>query len=97
MQQALVALVIFGRLRALRTGHATLLAAAAFGFMHLPNFALMLGTFALGICLLAVYRRHPNLPALAVTHALAAVSVNAALPGWLLLSREVGPRFLDAL
>ena len=65
--------------------------------MHLPNFALMLGTFVLGLLLLGVYRKHPNLPALALTHALAAVAVNAALPGWLLLSREIGPRFLNAL
>lgn len=97
LQQVLVAVVIFGRLRARVPGFAVLLGAAAFGFMHLPNFALMLGTFVLGLCLLAVYRRHPNLPALAVTHALAATAVSAAAPNWLLLSREIGPRFLDTL
>jgi hypothetical protein len=47
--------------------------------------------------LLAVYRRHPNLPAIATAHALAAVAVNSAAPYVFWLSREVGPRFLQSL
>lgn len=97
IQQYVIAVVVFGRLRGLCPDHAVVLAAGVFGFLHLPNFALMCGTFLLGVLLLRVYRCHPNLPALAVTHALAAVGANLATPGWLWLSREVGPRFLDAL
>ena len=97
IQQYVVAVVVFGRLREVSPDHAVVLAAGAFGFLHLPNFALMAGTFLLGLYLLRVYRCHPNLPALAFTHALAAVGVNLATPGWLWLSREVGPRFLEAL
>jgi hypothetical protein len=97
IQQYLVAAVVFGRLRGLAEPYAVVMAAAFFAFMHLPNFALMVATFVLGLYLLPVYRRYPNLPALAVTHALAAVSLNASAPGLVWLSREIGPRFLQGL
>ena len=97
IQQYLVAGVVFTHLRSIAGPLAVVLSAAAFGFMHLPNFALMVSTFVLGLYLLAVYDRHPNLPALALTHALAAVGLNQAATGLLWLSREIGPRFLESL
>jgi membrane protease YdiL (CAAX protease family) len=70
------------------------LSAGIFGYMHFPNFALMAGTFVLGLALLQVYQRHRNLLAIATTHALLAVGFNGLASAYFWLSRAVGPAFL---
>jgi len=97
LQQYVVAVLIRGRLEPGFGPLSSVLAAGAFGFLHLPNFALMCATFLLGLFLMEVYRRYRNLPAIACVHALLAVGVNLAAPHLLWLSRQVGPAFLAGL
>lgn len=97
LQQFVICELVFRRLRTVFGPAALVLAAALFGYMHFPNFALMAGTFALGLVLLRVYERRPNLFAVAATHALLAVGFNALASQFFWLSRTVGLYFLVPL
>jgi len=69
------------------------LGAATFALMHTPNAALMLATFAGGLCWCALYLRERALLPIAVSHALSALALIALLPQSWLYSAEVSARF----
>jgi membrane protease YdiL (CAAX protease family) len=54
---------------------ATILAAAIFASLHLPNPFLAIVTFIGGLAWCAIYARHPNLVPLALSHATATVII----------------------
>ncbi len=72
---------------------AALVAALLFGAVHFPNPALLVSTALAGYVWCRLYEREPNLYALALSHALLAALLLAALPrGWLHTLR-VGPGY----
>jgi membrane protease YdiL (CAAX protease family) len=70
-----------------------LLVSAVFALAHLPNPALTAVTFAGGLVWSAVYQRAPNLPALAVSHALMTWVLVSTLPPHLLGGLRVGYKY----
>ena len=96
-QQFVIAVVILGRLQPIIGRQAIVVSAGIFGFLHFPNFALMVATFLLGIGLLHIYQRFSNLPAIAAAHAFLAVGFNYLALQHFWLSRTIGPLFGFAL
>ncbi len=74
---------------------ATYLAALGFALMHAPNAALMLATFAGGLCWCAIYLRYRALLPIAVSHTACALSLVVLLPTDILRSAEVSVRFFQ--
>ena len=71
----------------------TLVVAALFALLHLPNPALMVATFAGGLIWAWVYQRAPNLWALAISHAVMTWVLIATLPAGVLAGLRVGYRY----
>lgn len=96
LQQSLLLVAIAPR--AGRNGRdrrsAALLAGAVFALLHLPNFALMIATFAAGSAWARSGVRHGALLPLALSHWLLGTLVVLTAPDWLLRSAEIGGRFL---
>jgi hypothetical protein len=96
LQQYLVCAICTERWRIV-TGNAVVavyLGALGFALMHTPNATLMLATLCGGVCWCALYLRERALLPLAVSHAASALLLLALLPPDILLSAEVGIRFL---
>ena len=70
-----------------------LLVALIFTLLHLPNIWLSVATFAGGLLWAYVYQRAPNLPALALSHALMSIILALALPADTLNSLRVGIKY----
>ncbi len=64
-----------------------------FALLHLPNLWLSLATFVGGIAWAAVYQRVPNLPALALSHALMSLLLASSMPASMINSLRVGIRY----
>jgi CAAX prenyl protease-like protein len=75
------------------TRRAPTAAAVLFAVMHLPNAGLMLLTFAGGWVWCRAFDRAPNLLALAVSHALAALAADQWLPDTFIRGLRVGPGY----
>ena len=87
--------VIGRRLRAL-IPHAVAhdaVCAAIFAALHLPNPFLTVVTFGAGYCFCALFRRCPNLFALALAHAVASTVLYHALPAVTTHLMRVGPGY----
>jgi len=67
--------------------------AAIFGALHLPNPFLTVVTFGAAYCFCALFRRCPNLFALALAHTLASTVLYHFLPSSITHSMRVGPGF----
>jgi membrane protease YdiL (CAAX protease family) len=76
-----------------RIRFAILLNAAIFSSVHAPNPSLMILTFAGGLMWSWVYERAPNLPAIALSHAVVSLTLMSSLPPWLLPSMRVGYKY----
>ncbi|HSE12970.1 MAG TPA: CPBP family intramembrane glutamic endopeptidase [Rudaea sp.] len=74
---------------------AVYLGALGFALMHSPNAALMLATFAGGLCWCAIYLRWRALLPLALSHAASALSLVMLLPPDILRSAEVSVRYFQ--
>jgi hypothetical protein len=74
---------------------AVYLGALGFALMHSPNAALMLATFAGGLCWCAIYLHYRALLPLALSHTASALSLVALLPPDVLRSAEVSVRFFQ--
>jgi membrane protease YdiL (CAAX protease family) len=70
-----------------------LLVAFIFALLHLPNPWLSVATFIGGAIWAAVYQRTPNLPALALSHALMSLLLASSFPASALNSLRVGIRY----
>jgi membrane protease YdiL (CAAX protease family) len=73
----------------------TLLVGLLFGLLHLPNLLLALLTFLGGVIWAGVYQRQPNLLALGISHALAALTLALAIPPNLINGLRVGFRYFN--
>ena len=71
--------------------------ATIFGALHLPNPFLSVMTFGAAYCFCALFRRCPNLFALALAHTLASTVLYHCLPPGITHSMRVGPAFFDGL
>lgn len=80
--------IIFGR-----GARSVLVVAAVFALLHMPNPWLTLATFLGGLIWAWVYQRAPNLPALALSHALMSLLLVWALPPTVLKSLRVGFKY----
>jgi len=76
-------------------GH-DLTCAALFGALHLPNPFLSIVTFGAGYCFCALFRRCPNLFALALAHTLASTVLYHFLPAHITHFMRVGPGYFQA-
>ncbi len=73
-------------------GSAPFVAAALFSLLHAPNPALMILTFLGAWLWCTTFRRHPNLFALAISHACLAVTIVNALPPQVTGGLHIGRR-----
>lgn len=76
-------------------GH-DLVCAAMFAALHLPNPFLTVVTFGAGYCFCALFRRGPNLFALAAAQALSSTVIFHFLPGSITAFMRVGPGYFLA-
>ena len=80
--------MVFGR-----GSKSVLLVAFIFAVLHLPNPWLTLATFVGGFIWAGVYQRAPNLPALALSHAIMSMLLACSLPPSALNSLRVGIKY----
>jgi hypothetical protein len=70
-------------------------AAGLFAFLHLPNPPLMVATFVIGYVWCRLFRRHPNLLTLALSHMTLAITLSHSFPRAWLHGLRVGPGYFN--
>ena len=96
-QQYALQSVVLLRLRdaGLRGRAAPPAAATLFALVHAPNPGLMILTLLGGLLWCSTFRRHPNVFAVALSHAVLAVVVVSSLPPEVTGNFRIGPAYLD--
>ena len=74
-------------------GGTTLAAASLFSLVHAPNPGLLVLTFLGGLLWCSTFRRHPNLLAVSLSHAVLAVVVIWTLPPEVTAGYRIGPAY----
>jgi membrane protease YdiL (CAAX protease family) len=74
-------------------GSASLAAATLFSLVHAPNPGLLILTFLGGLLWCSTFRRHPNIAAVALSHAILAVVIVSALPPEATGGYRIGPAY----
>jgi len=74
---------------------APLAAATLFAIAHAPNPGLLILTFLGGLLWCSTFRRHPNLFAVAISHAILAVVVVSTVPHEITGGLRIGPAYLE--
>jgi hypothetical protein len=74
--------------------HAPLVAATLFSLVHAPNPGLMILTFLGGLLWCSTFRHHPNLFAVALSHAVLALAVEWTLPAEVTGGYRIGPAYV---
>ena len=74
-------------------GSASLAAATLFSLVHTPNPGLLVLTFLGGLLWCSTFRRHPNIAAVALSHAILAVVIVSALPPEATGGYRIGPAY----
>ena len=72
---------------------APLAAATLFSLVHAPNPGLMILTFLGGLLWCSTFRRHPNIAAVALSHAILAVVIVSTLPPAVTGGLRIGPGY----
>jgi len=93
-QYALQAVVLQRLQDAGLRGRAPLTAALLFSLVHAPNPGLMVLTFLGGWFWSSIFARHPNLPAVTLSHAVLAVVAASTLPPSVIEGYQIGPSYL---
>ena len=95
LQQFILQSFIYRRIRMITRSRALALicASALFALVHLPNPTLTVLTFIGAIVWSSVFERAPNIYPLAVSHALASLTVMSTLPTSMLRSLSVGYKY----
>jgi hypothetical protein len=70
-----------------------LVAATLFSLVHAPNPGLLILTFLGGLLWCSTFRKHPNLFAVSLSHAILAVVINSALPPEATGGYRIGPAY----
>lgn len=96
-QYALQGFVLLRLLDAGLNRSAPICAATIFAFIHAPNVGLMVLVFLGGWLWSSLFRREPNLFALAISHALLANAADAFLPRFITGGFRLGPAYLNWL
>lgn len=96
LQQHALQSVVLLRLEdaGLRAG-APLAAATLFAITHAPNPGLLILTFLGGLLWCSTFRRHPNIFAVAISHAILAVVVVSTMPREITGGLRIGPAYLE--
>ena len=96
LQQYALQSVVFLRLEdaGLRAA-APLAAATLFAIAHAPNPGLLILTFLGGLLWCSTFRRHPNVFAVAISHAILAVVVVSTMPHEVTGGLRIGPAYLE--
>ena len=74
---------------------APLAAATLFASAHAPNPGLLILTFLGGLLWCSTFRRHPNIVAVAISHAILAVVVVSTVPHEVTGGLRIGPAYLE--
>lgn len=74
-------------------GRAPLAAASLFSLVHAPNPGLVILTFLGGLLWCSTFRRHPNVFAVSLSHAVLAVVVSWTLPPEVTAGYRIGPAY----
>jgi len=97
IQQFLLQSVLHLRVRSIvnSSSERILVSSLIFSLVHLPNYYLMVFSFAGGLCWCYLFTKHPNIFAFGLSHAVLDLTLLVVFPPELLGNLRVGPGFLS--